>query len=149
MSEGVEEDTKVFEVIEKLKVIMALGICRDVKEDGELLESVLWILGFCYNTFTHEELLLIRMNIRFPSAHKFVVPSLGQRIREPPPPSDIFSVLIFVVDLLSIPTRKVIRSYGPYIRQFMPNSLCVLRSSDINFKRRGYPYFNWFHALSN
>ncbi|KAL0316492.1 UNVERIFIED_CONTAM: hypothetical protein Sradi_5527400 [Sesamum radiatum] len=131
--ESESEETEVSEVLERPNVVMALGV-HDGTHRGISRTRVprcrVVDIGTCDSILTREQLAIIRRTFNVPAAHKFILPSLGRRIRTPP--DGCFTVYATYFDSgFSIPPHpllvKIIQSFGICISQLTPNSFMCLR----------------------
>ncbi|KAL2237495.1 UNVERIFIED_CONTAM: hypothetical protein Sindi_0941200 [Sesamum indicum] len=120
--EEVESDSEaeITQVSARRSVVMALGV--DGRRSGAAGRRVPRCrtvdIGACDSVLTREQLAGLRVTYRVPSAHKFILPSRGRRIRDPP--AGCFTVYTAYFDNgFSIPPHpllvKVIRSYGVWL----------------------------------
>ncbi|KAL0295356.1 UNVERIFIED_CONTAM: hypothetical protein Sangu_3200800, partial [Sesamum angustifolium] len=84
--ESESEETEVSEVLERPGVVMALGVHDGTRRGLSGLEFPVSCGGYwtCDSLLTREQLAIIRRTFNVPAAHKFILPSLGRRIRTPP-----------------------------------------------------------------
>ncbi|KAL0377763.1 UNVERIFIED_CONTAM: hypothetical protein Sradi_3081800 [Sesamum radiatum] len=149
----VSEEIEVSEMLERPSVVMALG-AHDGKRRDVLRTRVprcrVVDIGTCDSILTREQLAVIRRVFNVPS-HKFVLPSLGHRIRTPP--DGYFTVYAAYFDSgFSIPPHpllvKVIKSYGICVSQLTPNSFMCFEGWRRRFRELGLPVtLASFHAL--
>ncbi|KAL2237669.1 UNVERIFIED_CONTAM: hypothetical protein Sindi_0958600 [Sesamum indicum] len=127
--ESESEEAEVTEVSARSSVVVELGVDRDGHSGVpgyRILRCRTVDIGTCDSVLTREQLAGIRVTYRVPSVHKFILPSRGRRIRDPP--AGCFTVYIAYFDngfsILPHPLLvKVIRSYGICVSQLMQNSV--------------------------
>ncbi|KAL0319915.1 UNVERIFIED_CONTAM: hypothetical protein Sradi_5253000 [Sesamum radiatum] len=116
--ESESEEIEVSEVLERPSVVMALGV-HDGRHRGvprtHVPQCRVVDVGTCDSILTREQLVIIRRTFNVSSDHRFILPSLGQRIRTPP--NGCSTVYASYFDCgLSIPPHpllvKIIRSFG-------------------------------------
>ncbi|XP_020549117.1 uncharacterized protein LOC105160179 [Sesamum indicum] len=153
--EEVESDSEaeITQVSARRSVVMALGV--DGRRSGAAGRRVPRCrtvdIGACDSVLTREQLAGLRVTYRVPSAHKFILPSRGRRIRDPP--AGCFTVYTAYFDNgFSIPPHpllvKVIRSYGVCISQLTPNSFMCFEGWRRRLLELGLPItLESFHAV--
>ncbi|KAL0449024.1 UNVERIFIED_CONTAM: hypothetical protein Slati_1458800 [Sesamum latifolium] len=142
LGEDDDDETDVSTGRQRSEVVMALGGGGVSRRESSTRRVRVVDIGTCDSVLSHEELVLIQRRIGLPSAHKFVLPSRGQRIREPP--KGYFTVYAaYFGSGFSIPPHpllvEVIRSYGLCISQFTPNSFMCFEAFRRRLREKGLP----------